>query len=83
MKAPGTRRITRGIKMVKAKTLDDKWALLSRADKRYASHLVRDLGWPVRIAIEHAYIIGFDCWTYDFRLRKSVRETCKASRFGY
>lgn len=56
--ATTTRRINRMAKYVKAETLPEKWSLMSKARRRYASHLVRDCGYPIRIAIQQAYIFG-------------------------
>lgn len=80
--ATTTRRITRAAKYVKAKTLPAKWSLLSKARRRYASHLVRDYGCPVRLAIQQAYIFGYCEWQKDYRTGMSVRETRSASSFG-
>lgn len=81
--AATTRRINRAVKYVKAETLAEKWVLMSKARKRYASHLVRDYGHPVKLAIQQAYIFGYSEWQKDYRTGRDVRETRKASSFGF
>ena len=57
--------------------------LLSKARKRYARYLVERYGYPVRLAIQHAYIFGFDAWPYDYRTDTCVREERSARSFGF
>ena len=65
---------TRAARYLEAGSMPAQWALLSSPRRAYAAHLVRDYGTPVRIAIEHAYIFGFDPYAYDYRAGKSVRD---------
>ena len=59
------------------------WELLSKARKRYARYLVERYGYPVRLAIQHAYVFGFDAWPYDYRADTCVREERSARSFGF
>ncbi len=74
---------TRAYKLIKAKTLPAQWALLSRPAKAYARHLVSRYGWSAHGAIEHAYIFGFDVFTYDYRANRAAVEESTPQSFGY
>lgn len=76
--------ITRMAKYLKAKTTADRWALLSKPRRRYARHLVEDYGYAVAIAIQTAYIFGYQAWQYDYRAGGAlVREGRTAASFGF
>ena len=63
-------------------SLNEKWGLLCKWRKRYARYLVEKYAYPVNVAIERAYIFGFDSWAYDYRAGKPVRETRSRRSFG-
>lgn len=75
--------ITRAERYVRAGNINNQWALCSKARKAYARHLVADYGWPVGLAIQHAYIHGYDQWTFDYHEGRTVRDGRKASSFGF
>lgn len=75
--------ITRAEKYIKAGNLNNQWALCSKARRAYAKHLVADYGWPVGLAVQHAYIHGYDSWAYDYRAGHAVKDERKASSFGF
>lgn len=77
------KNITRTGKYLKARTLVNQWALCSKARKAYAKHLVTDYGWPVKMAVQHAYIFGYDKWTFDYRSNCAVVDSRSASSFGF
>lgn len=63
--------------------LQRAWALLSKPRKRYARYLVERYAYPVRIALQTAYINGFDRWPYDYRIRKCVLDETDPKTFGF
>lgn len=65
---------TRAARLIEAGTLPAQWQLLTTWRKAYASHLVSDYRTPVRIAIQRAYIFGFDAYAYDYRSGETVRD---------
>ena len=67
----------------KAQGLNGVYNLLDAAQKRYAKHLVSFYGWPVRNALQQAYIFGYDAWAYDYHTRYVVKEIRPASYFGF
>lgn len=75
--------INRANRYAFARTLPRKWALLSKSEKAYARYLVEHYGYPVREAMQQAYLTGFYPWSFDYRIGKSVRETRTASSFGF
>ena len=66
---------TRTIKYLKARTLVKQWALLSKPRKKYAAHLVRRYAYPVRLAVQQAYIWGYNPYPYDHRAKAATTET--------
>ena len=74
---------TRAFKLLKAKTLPAQWALLSRPAKAYARHLVSRYGWTARGAIQHAYIFGYDVFTFDYHAHRAAIEESTPQSFGY
>lgn len=66
-----------------AGSLTRTWSLLSKPRKRYASYLVRRYAYPVHMAIQRAYIFGFDHWPYDYRAKQCVRDDTNPKRFGF
>lgn len=77
---------TRAFRYLKAAqgphSLSESWKLLSKPRRRYARYLVERYGYPVKLAIQQAYIFGFDAWPYDYRAGRSVREERTAKDFG-
>lgn len=59
------------------------WGLLSRPRKRYAAYLVKKYAYPAKLAIQRAYIHGFDRWPYDYRNGHIVMEEAEPSSFGF
>ena len=57
------------------------FAGLGKARRRYAHDLVKLLGWPCRLALEHAYAWPYDTLLYDYRARCLVDGTVN-SRTG-
>lgn len=59
---------TRAFRYLKAAqgphSLSESWKLLSKPRRRYARYLVERYGYPVKLAIQQAYIFGFDAWPY-------------------
>ena len=74
-------RARRAYDYVVARTLPGKWVLLDEGGRRYARHLVKDLGWGVDLAIQHTHIFGWQEWTYDKRAHSAVREAMDRSEF--
>lgn len=75
-------RAKKMMRYVKAKTLADKFNLLDETRKKYVRYLVSKYGYTVKIAIQQAYLFGFDVWPYDNRTKRPTRETIDASYFG-
>lgn len=73
--------VDRASKYIGAKDLADRWGLLCKWEKRYVKHLVKTYGYPVSIAIQHAFIFGWDKFPYDYRSGKPVVETTPKKRF--
>lgn len=69
------KRSTREIKFMQARTLKNQWALLSKPRRQYAHYLVDRYAYPVRFAIEYAYIWGYDPYPYDHRAKTATIET--------
>lgn len=59
------------------------WNRMWDNERRYARYLVKRYGYTVKMAIQTSYILGFDEWPYDYRLRKVVREERTADSFGF
>ena len=74
---------TRASRLMRSGNLAGQWATLSRARKRYAAHLVRDYGCPVKLAIQQAGIFGYAEWQYDHRAKRPVREALPAKAYGF
>lgn len=74
---------TRAFKYLKAGNLNNRWNMLSKVRKRYANYLVKQYGYPVVIAIQQAYIFGYDAWPYDYHSRECVHESCTRGSFGF
>lgn len=64
------------------KNLAERFGLLDAKEKAYAAYLVKRYGYPVNIAIQRAYILGFDAHPYDYRTRRATTETMTATDFG-
>lgn len=64
-------------------SLTRTWALLSKPRKRYARYLVERYAYPVQMAIQRAYLQGFDRWPYDHRARRCVRDETDPRSFGF
>ena len=62
--------------------INGTWSLLSKERKRYARYLVERYGYRVTLAIQRAYLFGFDRWPLDYRIGKCVREKRTADSFG-
>lgn len=75
--------ITRASKYLKAGNLNNRWNMLSKVRKRYAKYLVKNYGYPVMIAIQQSYILGYDTWHYDYRSRECVHESRTRGSFGF
>ena len=58
------------------------WGIMSKPRRRYAAHLVREYGYPVRQALSRAYVFGFDAFPYDFRSGRACEERLTAKSFG-
>lgn len=56
-----------------------RWNLLNKPEKKYASELVKKFGWPVELAIQHAYFFAYDPWIYNYRSGRSAG-CCKVDR---
>lgn len=59
------------------------WALCSKARKRYARHLVEVYGWDARMAIQRAYIFGYDFMPYNYKEKCPIMETRTKKSFGF
>lgn len=75
--------MTRTRRYVEARDLVGRWRLLSKQRRHYARHLVEGYGYPVMVAVQVAYIHGFDPFPYDYRAGKSAREVREPSDFGF
>ena len=73
---------TRALKYVKAGNLVGRWRLLSKARKAYAKYLVERYGYTAHMAIQSAYIFGYDPYPYDHRARRCVMEEFEPEHFG-
>lgn len=70
---------TRALKYVQAMQaggLPKAWEGLSRPRKAYAAQLVEFFGWPVRMAVQHAYIFPYSECPYNYRTREYVHVSC-------
>lgn len=74
---------TRTIKYIRARKLTDKWALLSKGCKRYVAYLVKTYGYPVKVAIQQAYLFGFTSFPYDYRTGVCLVEPLSPTTFGF
>lgn len=74
---------TRLGRYVHARTLPEKWALMSKARKRYAEHLVRDYGYPVVVAIQQSYIFGYSVMQVNMRTGQHVNEIHPPRYYGF
>lgn len=59
------------------------WQMLSKNQKSYARYLVRAYGYPVSIAIQRAYIFGYDVYPYDYRAGTNVPEKLTPAALGF
>lgn len=75
-------KITKTVKYLQADNLAERFALLSKSEKRYARYLVERYGYSASMAIQTSYIHGFDAWPFDYRNDRMVRETCLPAIFG-
>lgn len=51
--------------------------------KRYARHLVEVYGWDCRMAIQRAYIFGYDSIPYSYKEKRPILETRTKKSFGF
>ncbi len=75
-------RLIKYIRADKAGGLNACYNLLSKTRKKYVRYLVARYGYPVRIAVQRAYIFGFDAWPYDYRAGHIEHETMAREYFG-
>lgn len=66
----------RYVRAMQAGGLSAAWEGLSRPRKTYAAQLVEFFGWPVRVAVQHAYAFPYDEWPYNYRTHECVRMFC-------
>ena len=59
------------------------WALCGEADRRYARHLVERYGYDAKLAVQVAYINGYDPHSFDYRVGRAVAEERGPESFGY
>ena len=74
--------IDKTLKLCRKKCLAERFSLLSKKEKAYAAYLIRRYGYPVNIAIQRAYVFGFDAFPYDYRTNHATTETLAAADFG-
>lgn len=74
--------IDKTLKLCRKKSLAKRFSLLNAKEKGYASYLVRRYGYPVSIAIQRAYVFGFDAFPYDYRTGRATTEALTAADFG-
>lgn len=58
------------------------WCHLSKGERRYARHLVESYGYRADIAIQQAYIFGFDPYPFNYRKDRMETETMTREQFG-
>lgn len=73
--------VSRAKRYVEANDLNERWGLLCKWRKRYARYLVRKYGYTVHMAVQRAFIFGYDPWPYDYREMRCVMEETPRSRF--
>ena len=76
-------RLTKTMVYLRAKTLSNRWQLLNDEQKKYAAYLVKTYGYPVMIAVQQAYLIGYDSWPYDYKAGHVVTEATPRETFGF
>lgn len=59
------------------------WDIMSKPRRRYARYLVERYGYTTHMALQVAYIHGFDEWPYDYRSHSCAREGRAAKSFGF
>lgn len=62
---------------------NEAWNLLNKAQKKYAEHLVSKWAYDTELAIQCAYIWGYDKHPYDHRAQEVVEETMPMEAFGF
>ena len=62
----------RALAYVRARTLAERWDLLSSDERSEAARLVRQYGYPVELAMQQAYLFGRSAWAYDYRTKQNV-----------
>ena len=67
-------RLEKAARYIAAGNLNGTYRLLNPSEKKYTRYLVTRYAYPVKLAIQTAYIIGFDKWPYDYRAGVAVRE---------
>lgn len=76
------KQIGRAKSYLQAKNLVEQWSLLSDAEKLYAMHLVENYMYPMDIAIQRAYIFGYDKHPFDYKTKEPATEMMKPEDFG-
>ena len=64
------------VRAMQAGGLPAAWEGLSRPRKTYAAQLVEFFGWPVHVAVQHAYAFPYDEFPYNYRTHECVRTAC-------
>lgn len=75
-------RLLRYGKAVNIGGINEAYKLLNKTRKNYARYLVETYGYPVNIAIQSAYVFGFDNYPYDYRSKCPTREKRTRESFG-
>lgn len=57
-----------------ASNLKSRWDLLNENQRIYAYYLVHRYGYRVEMAVQRAYLHGYDSWPYNYKLGHPVRE---------
>lgn len=74
--------IDKMLNLCRQKSLAERFSLLNAEEKKYVSYLIKRYGYPVNIAIQRAYVFGFDAFPYDYRTGRATTETLTAANFG-
>lgn len=64
-------------------SLVKEWEIMSSAERSYARYLVKRYAYTAKMAIQRAFIFGFDARPYDYRNDTITRETASAAVFGF
>lgn len=68
------KKINKIARYFSADNLASRWDLLNENQRIYAYYLVHRYGWRVKMAMEWAYLHGYDNWPYNYKLGHPVRE---------